>query len=345
MTVVSPFPVVSVPEGAAAGSPPERRLGARDGVRLMVGHRDSGRIEHHRFSALSRLLAPGDAVIINVSRTLPAALDATLDDGTRVRAHLSAPVAGSVWTVEPRIPAAVGSDPWPGFPGDAARLPEVATLRFLAADTRSPRLWLAEVGVDDVVGFLGRHGQPIRYRHTDRAWPLRDYQTVYATDPGSAEMPSAGRPFTPRLLTDLIARGVSVAPVVLHSGVASFESGEPPDAEHFRVPEATADVVNGVRRRGGRVIAVGTTTVRALESVTDATRTVHPGNGVTDLVVTPDRGVRAVDGIVTGWHEPGVSHLAMIEAIGGSDLIADCYREAVDTGYLWHEFGDSLVIL
>jgi S-adenosylmethionine:tRNA ribosyltransferase-isomerase len=208
-----------------------------------------------------------------------------------------------------------------------------------------------------------------------RQWPLADYQTVFAREPGSAEMPSAGRPFTAQLVTDLITRGVAVAPIVLHTGVSSQEPGEPPQPERFRVPEATARLVNSTRQAGGRVIAVGTTVTRALESATDPDGTVHPDgtihpdgtvdpdstvnsgstvhpgstvrarHGWTDLVLGPQRPARVVTGLVTGWHAPGASHLALLAAVAGDALVERAYAEAVRRGYRWHEFGDSCLLL
>jgi S-adenosylmethionine:tRNA ribosyltransferase-isomerase len=337
---------VAVPEHSAAASPPERRGGARDGVRLMVAEAGPGTITHTTFAGMGAFLEPGDVLVLNVSATIPASVDGLRADGERVRLHLSSPVAGDLWTVEPRRPRDIGSDPWRDFDGGPVALPGGAGAMMLAQDSRSPRLWVAELrGITDPVAYMRRHGVPIRYTHVDRAWPLQDYQTVYASEPGSAEMPSAGRPFTPELITALVAAGVLFAPVVLHSGVASFEAGELPDSERFRVPETTARVINEARAARRRAIAVGTTTVRAVETMTDSSGIVHPGSGVTDLLVTPERGVRAVDGIVTGWHEAGVSHLALVEAVGTGELVARCYAEAATGGYLWHEFGDSLLLL
>src|SRR5256885_4168492 len=140
------------------------------------------------------------------------------------------------------------------------------------------------------------------------------YQNVSAVDPGSAERASAGRPFTAQLITELVARGIQVAPVTLHTGVSSPEANEPPYPERYRVPEATARLVNSVHGWGGRVIAVGTTVVRALETVAGAGGMVAAGEGRTSLVVTPERGLRAIDGLLTGWHEPQASHRLMLEA-------------------------------
>ena len=165
--------------------------------------------------------------------------------------------------------------------------------------------------------YLAVHGRPIRYGYVRGSWPISMYQNVYANEPGSAEMPSAGRPFTPEVITRLVAKGVSVAPLVLHTGVSSLESHEAPYAEYYRVDPHTAHLVNDTHRQGGRVIAIGTTVVRALETVADERGHVHPGEGWTETVITPDRGVRAVDGLLTGWHEPEASHLDMLEAIAG----------------------------
>jgi S-adenosylmethionine:tRNA ribosyltransferase-isomerase len=193
--------------------------------------------------------------------------------------------------------------------------------------------------------YLARHGRPIRYRHADRERPIADYQTIFARVPGSAEMPSAGRPFTPELVADLASRGILIAPLTLHAGVSSLEHGEEPYPERYSVPAATARLVNGVHWWGGRVIAVGTTVVRALETATASDGMVDPSEGWTDLVVRPERGLRAVDGLLTGWHEPESSHLKLLEAAAGPELLERSYRVARGHGYRWHEFGDSHLIL
>ena len=196
-----------------------------------------------------------------------------------------------------------------------------------------------------VVPYLDEHGFPIRYGYVKRSWPASMYQTVFATEPGSAEMPSAGRPFTPELVTRLVSRGVEIAPLLLHTGVASLENHEPPYEEFYRVPRQTADRVNAARRAGHRVIAVGTTVVRALETVTDASGTTVSGEGWTDLVITPDRPLRSVNGLITGFHEPRATHLSLLESVSGRRHLERAYREARRLGYLWHEFGDSHLIL
>jgi S-adenosylmethionine:tRNA ribosyltransferase-isomerase len=193
--------------------------------------------------------------------------------------------------------------------------------------------------------YLARWGDPIRYPHVDGPHPLSAYQTAFATIPGSAEMPSAGRPFTHRLLTELMTVGVAVAPLTLHTGVSSLESGEEPYPEWFDIPAATAALVDHTRRQGGRVVAVGTTVVRALETTADDVRRSHPGRGWTDLVVVPGGPLRVVDALITGWHEPASTHLDMLEAVAGRETLAESYRAALAHGYLWHEFGDSHLIV
>ena len=260
--------------------------------------------------------------------------------------HFSTELPGSTWLVElrrrgERFPA----EP----PSRLLRLPGGAQL-LLRGRAAGNRLWRAELRTvhgarTDVIPYLGRHGRPIRYGYVDRAWPLEAYQTVFARDPGSAEMPSAGRPFTTALVTDLVARGVAVLPITLHTGVASPEADEPPYAERFDVPAATARQLLAVRAGGGRVVAIGTTVVRALESAVNPAGRIQAAHGWTDLVISPERGVRVVDGLLTGFHEPRASHLAMLEAIAGRPLVEQSYRSALALGYLWHEFGDANLYL
>jgi S-adenosylmethionine:tRNA ribosyltransferase-isomerase len=332
---------------AEATAPPERRGVARDLVRLLVG-RPEGTLEHRHMRDLPRLLEPGDLLVVNTSATLPAALDAIAPGGRPLRLHLSTPLPGAdpderLWTVELRIPAGPGT-----LPFAAARrgwwlaLPGGGRARLLRG---GPRLWTARL--DLPVGLpehLEAHGRPIRYAYAGADWPISDYQTVFATQPGSAEMPSAARAFTPELVTALVAAGVELAPIVLHTGVSSPETGEPPFPEPYRVSAATARHVNAVRAARGRVIAVGTTAVRALESASEG-GAVEPREGWTDLVIDESRGVRVVDGLLTGWHAPEATHLDLVRAIAGRELTERCYAAATAHGYLWHEFGDLNLLL
>jgi S-adenosylmethionine:tRNA ribosyltransferase-isomerase len=336
-TAAKPVDFVLPPE-LEATVPAEVRGNGRDDVRLLASWKSDLRIEHHRFTDLPNLLEPGDLVVVNTSGTLPAAVTATLPDGSEAPLHFSTRTPEGLWLVEIRPPGR-------GAPGMVVSLPETARVTLLVA---RGRLWLADVELPagtTLEQYLDRHGRPIRYSYVTTQWPLSAYQTVYATEPGSAEMPSAGRAITPRTITDLVARGVGVAPLLLHCGVSSLESHEPPYPEHYRVPADTARRVNATRRWGGRVVAIGTTVVRALESVVDDRGRVHPGQGWTDVMITPERGVRVVDGLLTGWHEPEATHLLMLEAVAGRPLIEASYAAALDARYLWHEFGDTHLIL
>jgi S-adenosylmethionine:tRNA ribosyltransferase-isomerase len=326
-----------------AHEPPEERGLGRDDVALLVATRRDGRLRHARFPDLQRFLSPGDLLVVNTSATLPAALAAQLGE-RRVELRVSTPVTGDTWVVELRTETGEPFRRPP--PGALLELPGGARAELLAPYAGSDRLSVARLSLGGRLGdYLHLHGHPIRYGYVPEEWPIEAYQTVFALEPGSAEMPSAGRPFTPELVTALVARGILVAPLTLHTGVSSPEQGEPPYPERYIVPGETARLVNAVRRWGGRVIAVGTTVVRALETVSAPDGTISAGAGRTSLVVTPERGLHAVDGLLTGWHEPEASHLLMLEAAAGPELLARSYRAAAERGYLWHEFGDVHLIL
>jgi len=334
---------LELPERLEAREPPEARGSGRDDVALLVARRRDGALVHARFRDLPRFLAPGDLLVVNTSATLPAALDAHLN-GRPVELRLSTPVDGGAWVVELRTE---GGQPLRRPPlGARLDLPGGAAAELLARYAGSERLSVARLDLDlPLEEYLLRHGSPIRYGYVPAPWPLEAYQTVFAVEPGSAEMPSAGRPFSHELVTELVARGVLFAPLLLHTGVSSPELGERPYPERYRVPETTARLVNAVHWWGGRVIAVGTTAVRALETVAATDGTVTAGEGRTSLVVTPERGLRAVDGLLTGWHEPESSHLQLLEAAAGRELLDRSYGAAREHGYLWHEFGDVHLIL
>ncbi|MFY9931945.1 MAG: S-adenosylmethionine:tRNA ribosyltransferase-isomerase, partial [Streptosporangiaceae bacterium] len=333
----------------------------RDGVRLLVSRRASGQVSHHAFGDLPDLLLPGDLLVVNNTATLPAQVRA----GGSLAVHFSGPVPDGAWLVELRqIRDKISVPNGKGYPGQVIFLPGGAELRLLERATA--RLWRARLSVA-VVPYLLRHGVPIRYSYVPRDWGLPAYQTVFAQTPGSAEMPSASRPFTPAVVTALVSRGVLIAPLTLHCGVSSLEADEDPYAEPYDVPPATAALVNHVRARGGRVIAAGTTVVRALETAarvapagpvpagpvpagpgpgkTVPAGTVSAAAGWTSHVVTPETGVSVVDGLLTGLHEPRSSHLRMLAAFAGPELLRRCYTEAIRSGYLWHEFGDVHLML
>ncbi|MFJ5266421.1 S-adenosylmethionine:tRNA ribosyltransferase-isomerase [Streptomyces sp. NPDC088387] len=367
--------IEAVPGELSARVPAEQRGPGRgrDAVRLLVSR--GTEVSHHVFAELPALLRAGDLLVVNTSPTLAAAVDGTVGHA-RVVVHFSTRGDDGRWAVELRDPDGKGtSRARAGGPaGVEVGLPGGVRLVLeepLSGEGR--RLWWARasgpggaegtertptpddvsapgrVSAPDIPALLREHGRPIRYSYTERDQPLAAYQTVFALPSpdgtGSAEMPSAARPFTSRLVAELVSRGVQFAPVTLHTGVASAEAHEPPYPERFAVPEASARLINAVRCGDGRVIAVGTTAVRALESAVGADGTVRAAAGWTDLVVTPERGVRVVDGLLTGLHEPEASHLLMLEAVAGRAAIGRGYEAALRGRYLWHEFGDVHLIL
>jgi S-adenosylmethionine:tRNA ribosyltransferase-isomerase len=336
-----------LPPELEASEPPEARGMTRDAVRMMVAYRCDLSLDHSTFALLPAYLEPGDVVVVNTSGTIPAAVDAVGDDGTRVVVHLSTQLDDSRWVVEPREPVGRSTRRWDApVPPRHLLLGPDATMTLDEPYGDAHRLWVATLVLPQpVLTWLAVHGRPIRYPYVERPWPLRAYQNVYVTEPGSAEMPSAGRPFTPEVITRLVAKGVGITPLVLHTGVASLEADELPYPERVRVPAVTAERVNAAHAGGHRVVAIGTTVVRALETAADGDGSVHEFDGWTDTVVTPERGVYAVDGLLTGWHEPEASHLLMLEAVAGRELLERSYAASLAEGYRWHEFGDVHLIL
>jgi S-adenosylmethionine:tRNA ribosyltransferase-isomerase len=333
----------TVPDELAATCPPESRGMTRDQVRLMVS---SGvGIRHLRFGELASVLKPGDLVVVNNSATIPASL---VVDKHQVL-HFSTVQTGGFVVVEPRVLSGASSTRRHDSTAGSISLPTGGSIDLLApfpVGSVSRRLWLASVDLDrPLLSYLADHGRPIRYAHIDDAYPLDAYQTVFASVPGSAEMPSAGRPFSGRVLASLVRSGIAVASLTLHTGVSSLESGEAPYPERFQIPETTASLVNVTKARGSRIIAVGTTVVRALESVVDANGVAHGANSMTDLVIGPEYRMKLVDGLITGWHEAESTHLDMLEAVAGRSVLESSYVAALDNGYMWHEFGDSLLLL
>ena len=369
----------------AASRPPEARGLGRDGVRLLVAtpdgmvHARFGDLP--RFLSAGDLLVVNTSATIAAAvdgrrgdgRPVLVHFSSPLDDGTPWagthdgrQAGDQAPDVGTPgrpardgtpgegtpgetqWLVELRGSATATGPVTDAAPGETLTLPAGGSLTLLRRypGPAAVRLWAASVAVGGAPGaFLARHGRPIRYSYVPDPWPLSAYQTVFARTPGSAEMPSAGRPFSAGLVTDLIAVGVVIAPITLHAGVASLEAGEPPLPERFTVPEPTAQLVNLTRAEGRRVVAVGTTCTRALESAADPGGTVRARHGWTGLVLGAGHPARIVTGLITGWHDPEASHLALLEAVAGQELVRAAYLAAEQAGYLWHEFGDSCLLL
>ncbi|GCE27702.1 queuosine biosynthesis protein [Dictyobacter alpinus] len=349
----------TLPAELEASMPPEARGLTRDQVRLLVSYRSNNHIIHTQFQHIEEVLQAGDVLVINTSATMKASLPVTNSQGTQLELHLSTHLPADLWIVEIRQHHHKTTLPFFAIqPGEVFQLPEGGSVtlhtphhagyRELDRAALHPRLWIATLNLPAVTTrdeFLTKHGQPIRYSYVKDAWPIEYYQTAYANEIGSAEMPSAGRAFTPTLLTRLIARGVQIVPLLLHTGVASLESHEPPYEEFYRVPATTASLVTTARQEGRRVIAVGTTVVRALETVTTPNGITHPGEGWTRTIVTPERGIHSVNALLTGFHEPQATHLAMLEALATRSHLQLTYQEALQQRYLWHEFGDLHLLL
>ena len=320
-----------------AVEPPELRGLARDEVCMLVTDRAQRTHAHARFVQLPSFLRTGDLLIVNDSSTIPAALTATRENGTPIPLHVATMIDRRLWTVEPR--GAV-------LAGEELRLPAGGCAVLIApVDPEHPRLWYAWFALPtEMNAFLMQHGEPIRYGYVSRRFPLSDYQTMFANEPGSAEMPSAARPFTPRVVHALRECGVEIANVTLHCGVASFEAPERPGTERYAVSPQTARTVNRARHEGRRVIAVGTTALRAIESATVGDEVIA-SSGWTDLVIEEQYRPRSVDALLTGFHDAAATHQWILRAFLDRYLLADAYREAAESGYHQHEFGDVHLIL
>jgi S-adenosylmethionine:tRNA ribosyltransferase-isomerase len=338
----------ALPEERVAREPPERRGVNRDRVRLLVLDRATWRRTHTRFDRLGDFLRPGDLLVFNASATLPAVLDGwDAAEEAAVEVRLAGRRPDGSWRA-----LLVGPPGRLRRPGRRLYFAEGLSATVGEPDAGLPRLWALRFSHSgaDLIDRLYRAGRPVRYEYVAAPWPLEAYQTAYARQPGSAEMPSAGRAFTWRLLFGLRRQGVGTASLVLHTGLSSYlddnlDAQHPVAEEEYFIPEVTAAAVRGARRRGGRVVAVGTTVVRALESVAADGGAVRAGHGYTRLRITAGHELRAVDGLLTGLHEPEASHLDMLAALAPAAVLREAYAEAVDRGYLWHEFGDLNLIL
>jgi S-adenosylmethionine:tRNA ribosyltransferase-isomerase len=319
-----------------ATEPPEYRGVARDGVRMLVTDRQKRSHTHAHFYDLPWLLRAGDLLVVNDSVTLPASILARQSNGDAVRLHVSTKIDERLWTVEPRGRVAAG---------ETLTLPGGATATMIApVEPRQPRLWYAAFQLNaPMYVYLAEFGTPISYAYLGRSFPLRDYQTLFAREIGSSEMPSAARPFTKSTVAELCDRGVEIATVTLHCGVASFEAHERPATERFTVSHATAYRVNNARRKGRRVIAVGTTVVRALESAATDEGAIA-ASGWTDLIIDETYRPKAVDALLSGFHDANATHLSLLHAFVDAELLQDAYAQAAESGYRYHEFGDVQLI-
>jgi S-adenosylmethionine:tRNA ribosyltransferase-isomerase len=347
----APF-TFNLPPELSAKEPPERRGIARDKVRLLVIDRATHEVVHTRFDHLGEFLRAGDLLIFNSSRTLPAALEGCgAPQGPCIELRLAEHLPDDTWLA---LLLCQRGDPFGcGLrAGMQVVFSDELTGAVLEQDKRIPRLWrirFSQTGTA-LLNTLYRLGRPVRYEYVAAPWDLDYYQTVYAREPGSAEMPSAGRAFTWQLLFDLRRRGIEIAYIVLHTSLSSYMDDDldaqhpASEEEYFIAPQAAAKL-NDAHARGRRIIAVGTTVVRALESVADADGLIRPGRGYTRLHVTANHQLTNVTGLLTGLHEPEASHLDLLTAFLPADTIRTAYEDAVRRGYLWHEFGDLNLIV
>jgi len=334
-----------LPSELEAQTPPERRGVRRDHVRLMVLDSGSGAVAHSRFDRIGDYLRPGDLLVLNDSRTIPALLQGVTPAGE---------------AVEVRLARQESSDSWEALllphGGDHAgsTLQFAAGLRATVLERRAGVPWLWRLRFDragqDLLDAIYRAGEPVRYNYVAAPLPVDLYQTVYARTPGSVEMPSAGRPFSWEVLLGLRGRGVDTAFITLHTGLSSvrndaFDALRIGHEEPFEVGATAAAAVNAAHARGGRVIAVGTTVVRTLETVAAPDGSVTATTGTTNLYISAAHRLRAVDGLLTGLHEPEASHLDLLSAFVPPHLLAPAYQQALEQGYLWHEFGDVNLIV
>lgn len=332
-----------LPEERIAQAPVERR----DASRLMVVHRDSGAIEHRHFADLADLVPAGDVLVLNTTRVFRARLLGRRDSGAPAEILLLRRHDDGRWEamVHP------GGKLKPGrivhiAPGFDAIIDEVTERR-----TRLVRL----VVQGDESALIEAHGHvplPPYIARADGTEDAERYQTVYARQSGSVAAPTAGLHFTPGLLDALMARGVERAEVLLHVGAGTFK---PVDAEsladhvmheeRYHVTDETAQQLNAARARGGKVWCVGTTSLRTLESVVDANRVFHAGEGETRIFIHPPMTVRGADRLITNFHLPRSTLLMLVAAFAGYDLAMRTYRLAVDEGYRFYSYGDAMVIL
>ena len=341
-----------VPPELEAQEPAEIRGASRDDVRLLVTGPAEG-ARHSRFDRLPEFLESGDLLVLNDSKTYPAALQATRRTGETVWLNF-ANLGTDEWASDARPPAdrfdsqivLARARNASVDAGERVELPGGGRATFLDLHHRSRRMWITRLDLPlPYFAYFARFGKPIVYSHVTRDLPIESFQTTYAAELGSSEMPSAGRPITGSMLQRLASRGVDLAMVTLHAGVSSDERDELPLEEWRSVSSETAAAVRRAQRRGSRIVAVGTTVVRALESSLDRRQRVVAASGWTSLHITPDRPMRAVAGLLTGFHEPTSTHLAILESIAGRAHIEAAYRTAVAERYFWHEFGDAHLIL
>lgn len=350
--------------------PPEliaqRPAKRRDASRLLIFDRYTGDCLHQRFADLPDILSPGALLVLNDTRVLPARLHLQRSSGGRlVGLYLHEPRPGQ-WDIMLSHSGRLkpGEELQLLDPTDRNHIQDSEVRppqRLRLMKCSAPGVWLAEpVPSKDTLTILARHGRPPLppYIHREgqqsleqAAEDLERYQTIYARQPGAVAAPTAGLHFTPELFARLKDRGIHMTSVTLHVGVGTFAPIRCKDladhdihAEWYECQASAADKINRARREGRTVIAVGTTAVRVIESCADATGQIIAGNGWTRLFIYPPYRFRAVDAMVTNFHLPGSTLLALIFAFAGQDSILTAYREAIRQQYRFYTYGDAMFI-
>jgi S-adenosylmethionine:tRNA ribosyltransferase-isomerase len=304
---------------------------------------------------LPRRLERGDLLVVNDAATLPASLMGKTDEGSPLEVRLAARHGDSAWTCvlfgpgDWRTKTEDRSPPPRLAPGDAIVFDDSLTARVETVHSRRLVEIDFQAGGAALLGALYRLGRPIQYAYLRGPLPLWAVQTSYASRPWAVEMPSAGRPLTWSLLSELRERGIAVARLTHAAGLSSTGDAELdarlPLPELSDIPEPTVRAIIETRARGGRVVAVGTSVTRALEGRVALRGELMPGEAETDLRIGPGFRRKVVDGLLTGMHEPTASHYALLDAFTPSSLLRAAYEHAAGAGYLHHEFGDSNLIL
>jgi len=350
MSVITPSIIqFDLPQQLACPQPTEERHIERDEVRLLVTN-GAGDIEHTTFNHLTTFLQKGDVLVVNTSATIPAALPVSLPGDKQGRLHISTKLNNREWLAEIREITGNKTKRWhQGEKGMIFQLPLGSSVilknKFYKND-QWLHLWVTEFNIHEPMQkYLSANARPIQYEKLDRQYPLSYYQTFFSFHPGSSEMPSAGRGFTAGLIERLLKKGASLAPVVLHTGVSSLEENETPYPEYMEVDPVTASIINTAKNQGGRIIAVGTTAIRAIETAVNKEGMVVPYHGNTELFIDESYTMKVIDGLLTGFHEPRASHLNILQSVGGFDHVDKAYKEAIKAGYYWHQFGDLHLIL
>ncbi|MDW3652138.1 MAG: S-adenosylmethionine:tRNA ribosyltransferase-isomerase [Bacteroidia bacterium] len=348
-TLVNNIIQFDLPDSLACPLPTERRNIKRDEVRLLVS-KDSGELLHDHFHQLDHYLSPGDVLVVNTSATIPAALPLKLSGGIPAKLHLSTRLSERKWLVEIREIQGDKSIRWKeGEQGMIFDLPAGGRIQLQERHYREEHLldlWKAEIHLDqELETYLAKHGRPIKYTQLNESYPLSYYQTQFSFHPGSVEMPSAGRAFSLELMKRLIRKGIVFAPILLHCGVSSLEEGEKPYSEYMEVNPLSALRINEAKRMGKRIIAVGTTAIRAIESAVNEAGIIEPYRGKTDLYIHESYPIKVTDGLLSGFHEPKASHLHILQALLGFKHIERAYKEAIRSAYHWHQFGDLHLML